>query len=111
MTPTSHALLDRLSKIQSRLQVSPEVLRWLAEREDTQGVGAVVRQCWEPLPRTLRARELGWIALDGIQYPGNLGTILRACDAVGTSAVILIGDTADPFDPVAVRASMGALFY
>jgi TrmH family RNA methyltransferase len=93
------------------LTVSPEVLRSLADREDTQGIGAVVRQRWERLDDIAPAGERGWVALDGIQYPGNLGTILRACDAVDFAGVILIGPTADPYDPIAVRASMGAVFH
>ena len=93
------------------LSVSPEVLQALAEREDAQGIGAVVRQRWERLSEVQPDRGLGWVALDRIQYPGNLGTILRACDAVGMNGVILLGETSDPYDPLAVRASMGALFY
>ena len=103
--------LGKICRGSAHLQVSPTVLRWLADREDTQGVGAVLCSRWERLERASPAAGMGWVALDGIQYPGNLGTILRACDAVGCGGVILIGNTADPFDPIAVRASMGALFY
>jgi TrmH family RNA methyltransferase len=42
--------------------------------------------------------------------PGNIGTIVRTASAAGASGVILIGASADPYDPVAVKASMGALF-
>ena len=45
-----------------------------------------------------------------MQSPGNLGTILRCCDAVGCAGVILLGKATDPYDPACVRASMGALF-
>lgn len=93
------------------LCVTRPVLQWLAGREDTQGVGAVVRQEFERLGSVRPDTSGRWVVLDGIQYPGNLGTILRACDAVACTGVILIGDTADPFDPIAVRASMGAVFY
>ncbi|HLK57987.1 MAG TPA: RNA methyltransferase [Chthonomonadaceae bacterium] len=106
-----HPRISCLRSAPEILRVAPEVLQWMAGREDTQGIGAVVRQRWEKLPAVRPARELGWVALDGIQYPGNLGTILRACDAVGCAGVILLGNTADPFDPLAVRASMGAVFY
>jgi TrmH family RNA methyltransferase len=50
------------------------------------------------------------VALDAIQYPGNLGTILRTCDATGAAGVILLGATSDPYDPESVRASVGAIF-
>jgi TrmH family RNA methyltransferase len=42
--------------------------------------------------------------------PGNVGTIIRTASAAGASGVILVGPSADPYDPVAVKASMGALF-
>src|SRR5207245_8395225 len=42
--------------------------------------------------------------------PGNLGAILRTCDAVGCAGIILLGDTTDPYHPAALRASMGAVF-
>jgi len=50
------------------------------------------------------------VALDTVQSPGNLGTILRTCDAVSAAGVILVGDAVDPFDQATVRATMGALF-
>jgi TrmH family RNA methyltransferase len=50
------------------------------------------------------------VALSSIQSPGNLGTLLRTADAVGAAGVILLGDGVDPYDPAAVRASMGAIF-
>ena len=49
------------------------------------------------------------VALDGVQDPGNLGAILRTCDAAGFSAVLGEG-CADPFSPKAVRAAMGSMF-
>jgi len=58
-----------------------------------------------------RAAELvpGTLLLDGIQDPGNLGTILRTADALQIPAVLLEG-CADPWNPKTVRASMGAVF-
>jgi len=50
------------------------------------------------------------VALDGVQYPGNLGTVLRTAEAVGAEGIVLLDRTADPYDPLAVRASLGALF-
>lgn len=50
------------------------------------------------------------VALWGVKDPGNVGTILRAALAFGVSSVVLGPETADPFGPKAVRASMGAIF-
>lgn len=90
------------------LDVTADVFASLTEKDVAQGVGAVIRQRWSSLDAITPAG--GWIALDGVQYPGNLGTILRTSDAVGGRGVILLGSTADPFDPQSLRASVGAIF-
>jgi TrmH family RNA methyltransferase len=51
-----------------------------------------------------------FLAAERLRDPGNLGTLLRACDGAGASGVVLIGDCTDPFSLEAVRASMGAIF-
>ena len=60
-------------------------------------------------------REAGarpcYVVLDGVQDPGNLGTILRTADAAGMSGVILLKGCTDAFSPKVVRAAMGSLFY
>jgi TrmH family RNA methyltransferase len=50
------------------------------------------------------------VALWGVKDPGNVGTVIRSALAFGASSVALGPDTADPFSPKAVRASMGAIF-
>ena len=46
-----------------------------------------------------------------VRDPGNLGTIIRAADAVGADAVILTGNTVDPYHPKVVRSTTGSLFH
>ena len=58
---------------------------------------------WEPGTLTL--------VLDGLQDPGNVGTLIRTAAWFGFAAVFHTTDTADPFGPKAVQASMGALFH
>ncbi|HEU4976800.1 MAG TPA: RNA methyltransferase [Baekduia sp.] len=50
------------------------------------------------------------VALWGVKDPGNVGTVLRAAWAFGAASVVVGPDTADPYGPKAVRASMGAIF-
>jgi TrmH family RNA methyltransferase len=50
------------------------------------------------------------VALHDVQHPGNLGTIVRNNDAIGGDGVILSGLHTDPYHPVAVRGSLGAVF-
>ena len=93
-----------------RLEVTAEVLNSISPRDGHQGIAAVVKQRWESLDNVRLGNELAWVALDRIGHPGSLGTILRVSDSVGGGGVILIGDSSDPHDPVAVRASLGAVF-
>lgn len=62
-------------------------------------------------PDTTAGVERGnYIVLDGVQDPGNVGTIIRSAAAFDIKGVILCGPCADPYGPKAVRASMGAVF-
>ena len=79
-------------------------------KENLQGIGAVVRFHQEALDTIAPGEGRTWVALDGVGNPGNLGAIMRTCDAVGVRRLVLLGDTTDPFHPLAVRASMGSLF-
>jgi TrmH family RNA methyltransferase len=93
------------------LEVSAEVFKSLSLKEGPQGIGAIIRQHWEALEQVELTNDFCWVALDAIQDPGNLGTILRTCDAVGCTGIILLDQSTDPYDPEALRASMGAVFY
>ena len=48
--------------------------------------------------------------MESIDSPGNLGTIIRTAEATGVKGVVIIGANADPYEPAAIRASMGSLF-
>ncbi len=52
-----------------------------------------------------------FVVLDGVQDPGNAGTIIRTADAVGATAVILTKGSVDVFGDKVVRATMGSLFH
>jgi TrmH family RNA methyltransferase len=92
------------------LEVSPNVLEKISQRDNPQSVIGVFRQKMLPLSALDPARAPIWLALEGVKDPGNLGTCVRTADAVGAGGVILIGTTCDPFSPEAVRATMGSIF-
>ena len=50
------------------------------------------------------------VALDDVQDPGNLGTILRTVDSVGVNQILVSKGTADSYNPKVVRSTMGAIF-
>ncbi|MXW04586.1 MAG: RNA methyltransferase [Gemmatimonadetes bacterium] len=99
------------------LEVGADVFRSLSGKDGPAGIGVVARQRWTALDGACARRAdaaaadtLGWVVLEDVGSPGNLGSILRTSDATGTTGVILLGNTADPYDPEAIRGSMGAVF-
>lgn len=93
-----------------RIEVSAEIYEKLAHKEGLQGIGAIVRQSWRDFASLQAAPDDLWVALDAVADPGNLGTIMRTADSVGSRGIILLGNATDPYDPTAVKASMGAIF-
>ncbi len=87
------------------LRVPDGLMRDISRMETPQGVLALCRM---PDPEPLDLRP-GSLILDGIQDPGNLGTILRAADAFDVPVVLADG-CADPYGEKTVRATMGAVF-
>ena len=77
-------------------------------QETPQGMLAIFRQADDNAPEPFPETEL-CLALDDIQNPGNMGTILRTCDWMGVSQVLCSRQTADCFAPKVVQATMGAL--
>lgn len=92
------------------LRVTVEQFALLTKRHEPDGIGVVCDQRWSRLIDQEPSPGDVWIALDSIRTPGNVGTIFRTGAAVGVAGVMLIGGEIDPFDPAAIRASMGALF-
>lgn len=80
------------------------VLAAVCDTQTPQGIAAVVRMAFVPLT----ASRL--IALDGVQDPGNVGTIIRTADAAGFDGVLLSQQCADVFSPKVLRATMGSIF-
>jgi TrmH family RNA methyltransferase len=93
-------------------RLSAELFGRIADRDGPSGLAAIISS--GPLTAALADLPAGpdsvFAALHQAGNPGNVGTIIRTVSAIGGAGVILIGPSADPFDPAAVKASMGALF-
>ena len=87
------------------VRVPRQIMEYISPMETPQGA---VFLCRLPEPQALRPAA-GMLVLDGIQDPGNVGTILRTADALNVPVVLLEG-CADPFGWKVVRSSMGAVF-
>lgn len=85
---------------------TPTEIEQMSSLRTPQGVIAVFRK---PIPDTQYLSSNLMLALDGVQDPGNLGTIIRTCDWFGVHDILCSRDTADCYNPKVVQATMGAL--
>jgi rRNA methylases len=101
------SLIDRLpTKAQA---VSAPVIESLADKENPQGILALVHQRKTQLSSLQSLRTA--VALVSPQDPGNVGTILRTMDAIGVDALLLLDGGVELFHPTVVRSSMGTIFW
>jgi len=91
------------------ISVPEAIFKSISIKEGPQGIAGVVEESWVDLGEILLKKGL-WVALDTVQDPGNLGSILRSLDAAGGNGIILLDDSTDPYHPTSVRASMGGIF-
>lgn len=90
------------------VEVPPALLAFMADTQTPQGVIFICRGRSLALPEQLEGKR--YLLLDGVQDPGNVGTVWRTADAFGADGLILCGGCADPWGPKTVRATMGAVF-
>ena len=89
------------------IYVPQNIFKMISDVENPQGVLAVIGK---KNNKEINTSEDLILALDDIQDPGNLGTILRTADSVGLKQILVSKGTADCFNPKVVRSTMGAIF-
>ena len=107
---------DLISRLPAKSQpVSVQVMESLADKENPQGIIAIVRQRTTKLADLKifekSVRHIKCAALVSPQDPGNVGTILRTLDAVGADAMFVLDGGVEIYHPTVVRSSMGTLFW
>ena len=91
-------------------QVGEKVLRRLVDRDDPDGLAALVRQptfTWSDIPLRQHNRVM---VLDGLEIPGNVGTIIRTADGAGADAVVITNRRTRLSHPKLIHSSMGSAF-
>jgi TrmH family RNA methyltransferase len=101
--------LIKQAKIQPFI-CTKEVFAKISYRDRPDGLLAVARQHHLTLSQLPLKKNPFLLIAESIEKPGNLGTILRSCDAAGVDAVIVCDATTDIHNPNVVRASTGTLF-
>lgn len=105
-------LIDRLGA--KPQPVSAAVMESVADKENPQGILAIVRQRQPRMDElhssSARKIKIG-AALVSPQDPGNVGTILRTLDAVGGDALFILEGGVELYHPTVIRSSMGTIFW
>ena len=105
--------LQTLSKASSGISIyhiSKEVYDSVAYRETTEGVIAIAQPIKHDLAKMKPGKNPLILVIEGVEKPGNLGAMLRTCDAAGVDAVIICDGKTDIYNPNVIRSSLGTVF-
>lgn len=91
------------------VELTPDVFESLTETHQPQGIVGLFHRPDASADAILARRDTIAVALDGVQDPGNVGTIIRLAAAFDVAGVLLLPGTADPFGGKAIRSSAGAI--
>lgn len=94
-----------------RIGVTEAIIAKCTDAVTPQPVFAVIRKRRHEIEALLRDRRSLVVVVDGVQDPGNLGTIIRSADAVGATGVVIGRDSVDVYNPKTIRSTMGSLFH
>lgn len=116
--PASRDLSDRigqimdcaLKKIIPTYLLPDKLFSELSDTETPQGIMAVVRMA-KVFPEEILQQGACLLLLDGLQDPGNLGTIIRTADAVGIEGILISKGSVDIYNPKVLRSTMGSIFH
>lgn len=110
-----HSLLNEIETDLSGevqiVRVTDEVMEFMSETESPQGIIALVSIPQLTLRDLAVTQSSSLVVIDGVQDPGNVGTIIRSADAFGAGAVILTKGCADIFNSKTLRSTMGSVFH
>ena len=90
------------------IYVTEKVFKLITDVKTPQGIIAIVEK--NNIRKEIDYSQDIIMVLDGVQDPGNLGTILRTVDSANLNQIILSQNSADPYNPKVVRSTMGAIF-
>jgi len=100
-----------IAVIERGVQMTEALFDGLAETRTSQGVLGLFERPAGNARAIFDQRRTIAIALDGVQDPGNVGTIIRLAAAFDAAGVLLLPGCADPFGPKAIRSSAGAILH
>ena len=102
--PETAAMLTE--KADTVIVITEELSEYISDTKSPQGIFAAAEIRGSTLDKN--ARKI--VVLDGVQDPGNVGTVIRAAEALGADGAVLVNGCADILSPKTLRASMGSVF-
>jgi 23S rRNA (uridine2479-2'-O)-methyltransferase len=111
-TPLSDWAADVIARASApvRYEMTPELLARLSGKSEPSELLALVGMREESFDRIPVHEGLLVVVMDRPGNPGNLGTLVRSCDALGADGLIVTGHAVDVYDPATITASRGSLF-
>nr|WP_300005081.1 RNA methyltransferase [Tissierella sp.] len=103
-------LFGRIKLLQSTIKLSRAVFNDITDIENPQGVLAIAEFKERKMEDVFEIDNPSIIFLDGLNDPGNLGTIIRTADAFNIDAIVLGENSVDPYNSKVVRSTMGSIF-
>ena len=105
----AQALVEEI-EVERRLALAGDVFRSLSDRDEPQGIAAVVLVQERSLGELDLSDDLFLLVAYQLRDPGNLGAIIRTADAAGATGVVVMEPSVDLYDPQTIRATMGSFF-
>lgn len=104
-------ILNKLEKHTdvNRIEFAPEIFEYITDTKTPQGILAVIKITENKYIDMLNKGE-NILLLDKVQDPGNIGTIIRTCDAFNVRNIMYLNGTGDIYSPKTVRSTMGSIF-
>ena len=90
--------------------VDANLFKQIGDVKTPQGIIGVLKKEQRNIDYVLDRNSGFWVALDRVQDPGNMGTIIRTIDAAGGDGVVLLEGCVDPYNPKTIRSTMGSIF-
>jgi TrmH family RNA methyltransferase len=100
----------KLSQVEIQYNLSLELLNKLSNKEEASELLALAEIPKDDLAKIPIKDDLLVVVFDRPSSPGNLGTIIRTCDALGADGLIITGHSVDVYDPETISATTGSLF-
>ena len=104
------ALVKRISSNTPVMEITKEAFAKIAYGDRQEGLLAVCQPKHLTLNELLVDENSLWVIVENVEKPGNLGAILRTCDAGGVSGVVVCDHATDLYNPNIIRASLGIVF-